>query len=136
LWFRVVCALFCITVCVITVIKMFWTYESPPSESATFFWECDRDHDTKKEQVLYIYNFLTIWLFYCPKWVILIGYYNKKQIQQAFWIEWSGHKVERLFTKIQLPLFIYCKCSSRIIVILRQNMHIGICCGAAMEEAI
>ena len=25
-----------------------------PSESATFFRECDQDHDTKKEQPLYI----------------------------------------------------------------------------------
>ena len=40
-------------------------------------------------------------------------------------------------TKIQLQLFSYCKySSSRIIKALQLNTHIGICNGAAMEEAI
>ena len=46
---------------------------------------------------------------------------------------WSDRKVESLFTKI---LFSCCKGSSRIIIILRQNIQIGIWIGAAMEEAI
>ena len=45
-------------------------------------------------------------------------------------------KVERLFAKIKLELFSYCKNFSRIIMTLRQNIHIGICNGAAMEQAI
>ena len=87
-----------------------------------------------KERATIVYNFLTIWLFYWPKWAILIGYYNNKHLPQEFWIEWSGDKFERLFTKIQLPLFICCKCSSRIIVIWRQNIHIGICGDAAWKK--
>ena len=46
---------------------------------------------------------------------------------------WSDRKVESLFTKI---LFSCCKGSSRIIIILRQNIQIGTCIGAKMEEAI
>ena len=38
--------------------------------------------------------------------------------------------------KIQLQLLSYCKYSSSITIILRQNINIGICSGAAMEEAI
>ena len=43
-------------------------------------------------------------------------------------------KVE--LTKIQLQLFSYWKYSGRIMMTLRQNVHIGICNGAAMEETI
>ena len=54
-----------------------------------------------------------------------------------FWRAWprSWHKA-RLFAKIQLQLSSYWKYSSRIIIILRPNTHIGIGNGAAMEEAI
>ena len=38
--------------------------------------------------------------------------------------------------KIQLQLLSYCKYSSSITIILQQNINIGICSGAAMEEAI
>ena len=38
--------------------------------------------------------------------------------------------------KIHLQLLSYCKHSSSNIIILRQNINIGICSGAAMEEAI
>ena len=55
---------------------------------------------------------------------------------QEFGIERSDRKAERLFAKIQLQLFNYCKYSSRIIMTLRHTIHIGICNGAAMEEAV
>ena len=38
--------------------------------------------------------------------------------------------------KIQLQLSSYCKYSSRIMMIFRRNLDIGICNGLAMEEAI
>ena len=99
-----------------------------------FSWEHDQDRDKERESV--VYKFLAMWLVYCPKYAFLIGYYNKKQLPQEFWIERSDRKVERLFAKIQLQQFSYCKYSSSITIILRQNTHIGICNGAAMEEAI
>ena len=70
------------------------------------------------------------------KRVFLIGYYIEKQLPQQFWIQRRDRKVERLFTKIQLQQFSYGKYSSRMKIVLRQNLHIGICNGAAMEEAI
>ena len=89
-----------------------------------------------KERASFVYNFFAIWLVYCPKWAFLIGCNIKKQLPQEFWIERSDRKVERLFTKIQLQLLSYCKNSSRIKIILMQNIHIGVSKGAAMEEAI
>lgn len=89
-----------------------------------------------KERASFVYNFLAIWLVYCPKWVFLIGYYIKKQLPQEFLSERSDRKVEHLFTKIRLQLLSYCKNSSRIKIILMQNIHIGVSKGAAMEEAI
>ena len=63
--------------------------------------------------------------------------YEAQQLRQATaTIERSDRKVERLLTKIQLQLFSSYKYSSRIVIILWQNIHIGICNGAAMEEAI
>ena len=79
-----------------------------------------------KEKASVVNNFPPIWLVHCPKLAFLIGYYNKNQLPQEFWIERSDRKVERSFTKIQLHLFSYCKYSSRIIIILRQNIHNGI----------
>ena len=79
----------------------------------------------QKERASVVYNFLAIWLVYSPNWAFLIGYYNKKQPPQLFWIKRSDRKVERLFTKVQLQLVSYCKYSSRITIILRQNIHIG-----------
>ena len=85
-----------------------------------------------KERARVVYYFLAIWLVYSPKWTFLIGYYNKTQLPQEFGIEQSDRKIERLFTKIQFLLFSYCKYSSRIIIILRQN--INICNSAAMVQ--
>jgi len=89
-----------------------------------------------KERASVIDNFLAIWSVYCPKWAFLIGRFNKKQLPQEFWIKRSDHKVGCFFMKIQLQLLSYCKYSSSIMIILRQNINIGICSGAAMEEAV
>ena len=55
-------------------------------------------------------------------WILL----QETALLQGFCIERSDHKVERLLTKIQLYLFSYCKCRSRNIMVLRQNIHISI----------
>ena len=66
-----------------------------------------------------------IWLVYSLKWAFLIGYYNKKQLPQEFWIERGDRKVERFnFITIQLQLFSYCKYSSRTVMILRHISYI------------
>ena len=71
-----------------------------------------------------------------PNFVYLLFFYNKKQLPQEFCIERSDRKVERLLTKIQLRLFRYCKYPGGNIIVLQQNIHIGICNDAALEEAI
>ena len=60
-------------------------------------------------------------------------------LQQAKGTTRTLNRAKRLkveLTKIQLQLFSYWKYSRRIMMALRQNIHIGICNGAAMEEAI
>ena len=60
----------------------FWTkYNSLPQcqrQRKRSFWERDQDRDKERASVLY--NFLAIWLVYCPKWAFQIGYYNKKEL--------------------------------------------------------
>ena len=78
-----------------------------------------------KERASVVYNFLAIWLVYSLKRAFLIGCYNKIQLPEEFWIEPSDREFEENTTS-----------TVRIIMIFRRNMHIGICNGAAMEEAI
>ena len=99
-----------------------------------FLFFFDQDRDTRRDQAWDIT--FPIRLVCCPKLAFLIGYYNKKRLPQEFCIEQSDRKVERLLTKIQLHLFRYCKYPGRNIIVLRQNIHIGICNDAALEEAI
>ena len=85
-----------------------------------------------KERASVVYNFNAIWLVYSLKQAFLIGYYNKIQIPEEFWIEPRDREVE----ENTISAVSYCKYLSRIIMMFRRNIHMGICNGAATEEAI
>ena len=83
-------------------------------ENFFFFWERYQDRDTKKEQALRI----TDWFIAQNErfWLAITKSYNENSESPE-----AARKVESLFTKIQLQLFSYCKYSSKIIIIRRQE---------------
>ena len=81
-WFNVVCTLIDNNIWqrYSSVVKMLWTHEVQPSESTIFnakesFYFRAWPKSWLKERASVVYNFLTIWLVYFPKWAFLIGYY-------------------------------------------------------------
>lgn len=79
-------------------------------------------------------SFISVSIFRAEIGLLTFPVYKRHQSLISVSI-WSDRKVERLFTKILFSQSC-CKGSSRIIIILRQSIQIGIWIGAAMEEAI
>jgi len=137
-----------------TTCNLFFTTISK-SKEMFFFWEHDHDRHAKKEQALYITFSQSDWFSAQNErfWLVVTRDSYRKNSESikataklnVYAIIYTTSTVQLLDFKSAVQymkhfiyhfMFSYCKYSRRIVIILRQNVHIVICNGAAMEEAI